>query len=254
MKIQFASDLHLEFPANSRFLKNNPIQPIGDVLVLSGDIGYLNHESYSTNRFWDWASDHFDKVLVIPNNHEFYSGYDLSNMSDDLVISIRSNIDLCYNKSVVIGDVEFVLTTLWSWIQPDAARSIERSISDFRFIRSNNQRLTVDAFNELHVQCCDFLKKTLSKRKVGKRVVVSHHVPTDLCLSEEFKGSILNGAFVVDLTDFITGSDIDYWIYGHSHRNIGEVIISQTKLISNQLGYVDLEEHKTFDMSCFIIM
>lgn len=253
MKIQFASDLHLEFPENSRFLKNNPIQPIGDVLVLSGDIGYLNHETYSTNYFWDWASDHFEKVLVVPGNHEFYSGYDLNNMSDGLVISIRRNIDLCYNKSLMVGGVEFILTTLWSWICPEAARSIERSISDFRYIRYNNQRLTAVAFNELHVQCCEFLKKALSKRKGGKRIVVSHHVPTGLCLSEEFKGSILNGAFVAELTDLIASSDIDYWIYGHSHRNIGEVIVGQTKLISNQLGYVNSEEHKTFDLSCFIV-
>lgn len=152
MKIQFASDLHLEFPENSRFLKNNPMQPIGDVLVLSGDIGYLNHETYSTHDFWDWASDHFEKVLVVPGNHEFYSGYDLNKMSDDLAIPIRRNIDLCYNKSVVIGDVEFVLTTLWSWISPDAARSIERNISDFRYIRYNDRKLTAAAFNELHHQ------------------------------------------------------------------------------------------------------
>jgi hypothetical protein len=83
--------------------------------------------------------------------------------------------------------------------------------------------------------------------------VVSHHVPTGLCLSEEFKGNILNGVFVAEFTDLIASSDLDYWIYGHSHRNIGEVIVGQTKLISNQLGYVNSEEHKTFDLSCFIV-
>jgi len=252
MKIQFASDLHLEFPENSRFLKTNPIHPIGDILVLPGDIGYLNHETYSTHPFWEWASDHFEKVLVIPGNHEFYSGYDLKYMTDGLVLPIRSNVDIYYNKSVLIGDVEFILTTLWSEISPDAARSIERNISDFRYIRFNQKHLTATGFNELHNQCCDFLKRALSTKKIGKRIVISHHVPTLKCMSNEFKGSILNGAFVSELADLIDTSDIDYWIYGHSHRNLGEVVVGQTKLISNQLGYVLASEHNYFDSSCII--
>jgi len=41
MKIQYASDLHLEFSDNWSYLKKNPIKVVGDILVLVGDIGYL---------------------------------------------------------------------------------------------------------------------------------------------------------------------------------------------------------------------
>ena len=43
MILQYCSDLHLEFPANKDYIKTNPIRPIGDILILAGDITLFNH-------------------------------------------------------------------------------------------------------------------------------------------------------------------------------------------------------------------
>ncbi len=41
MKIQYCSDLHMEFHESMRFMKSLPLEPVGDVLVIAGDVGYL---------------------------------------------------------------------------------------------------------------------------------------------------------------------------------------------------------------------
>ena len=76
--------------------------------------------------------------------------------------------------------------------------------------------------------------------------MITHHVPSFQLSSPDFAGSSINGAFTVELDKYIESSPIEYWIYGHSHRNIYKVI-GKTKCVSNQLGYVFHNEHHTFN-------
>ena len=101
MRIQYASDLHLEFRENWRVLKEQgPMDVMGDILVLGGDIGCLGDANYSEHPFWDWASENYQQVIVALGNHEFYKFYDLASMQDGLVGEVRHNVHYYYNKVV----------------------------------------------------------------------------------------------------------------------------------------------------------
>lgn len=246
MKIQYASDLHLEFHENSRWLKENPLIPVGDILVLAGDIGYLGDEMYSRHPFWDWCNDNFKQTIVVPGNHELYKDFDINELSDDWEIEIRPNVKAVYNKIVSVDeDTDLITSTLWSRIHPHDAYFTEQGVTDFRRIRNGEYRLTWERFNDEHERCVDFISRSVSESTAKNKIVVTHHVPSFDLLSEEFLGSRLNGAFTSDLNKLLELLPIDYWIYGHSHRNIDR-IIGGTRCISNQLGYVFANEHGDF--------
>ena len=98
-----------------------------------------------------------------------------------------------------------------------------------------------------------FIKRSVAESAAKHKIVITHHVPSFQLMSPEFRGSKINGAFTVELADYIENSGIDYWIYGHSHRNIDK-IIGSTHCVSNQFGYASNNEHYTFDREKVIII
>ena len=252
MRIQYASDLHLEFADNWRVLKQEePMNVRGDILVLAGDIGYLGDDNYQTHPFWDWASENYQQVIVALGNHEFYKFYDLSSMHDGLIGEIRPNIHYYYNVVVHIQDIDIIVSTLWANITLEDAYITEHSVTDFRRILYGEDILTFADFNREHKRCLEFIKQSVADSTAKHKIVVTHHVPSFQLMSPEFQGSRINGAFTVELADYIATSGIDYWIYGHSHRNIDKTI-GTTRCICNQFGYAFHNEHLTFDGNKYI--
>jgi hypothetical protein len=72
MKIQYCSDLHLEFSLNAAFLEANPLKPEGEILLLAGDIIPFSIMDRA-NWLFDFASEHFESTYWIPCNHEYLS-------------------------------------------------------------------------------------------------------------------------------------------------------------------------------------
>lgn len=55
-------------------------------------LAILGDESFLMLPFCDLASENFKQVIVIPGNHEFYTGYDLGQLHDGWCFDIRPNV------------------------------------------------------------------------------------------------------------------------------------------------------------------
>jgi hypothetical protein len=47
----------------------------------------------------------------------------------------------------------------------------------------------------------------------------------------------------------LSGVDVDYWIFGHSHEVVPDFKIGKTTLTTNQMGYVEYGEQSHFSDS-----
>lgn len=245
-RIQYASDLHIEFPANKAFLKQNPLVPSAEVLVLAGDV--LPFALMDKHRdFFSFLADNFKTTYWLPGNHEYYH-FDAAEKCGVLHEKIRDNVFLVNNTSVVHGDTRLIFSTLWSKISAAYQWQIERSMNDFHVIKYKGKRFSADSYNQLHEDSLAFIKSELTDLKEEQAALFTHHCPTFLNYPPQYKGSVLNEAFAVELFDLIETSKIASWVYGHHHTNTAEFMIGNTKLLCNQLGYVQLGENRDFEV------
>lgn len=167
-------------------------------------------------------------------------------------MEIRPNISCYYNAVIPLSDdIDLITSTLWGHIDTKDAFVTERGVNDFHHIKLNGERLNYERFNEEHERCKNFIEKSVAESKAAHIIVATHHVPSNQLVSPRFLGSPINGAFTAEMGNFIAYSNIDYWIYGHSHVNIDKVI-GNTRCVSNQLGYVSYSENKDFNPSKYI--
>ena len=250
MKIQYCSDLHLEFIKNTSFLHSNRLVPLADILVLAGDIIPL-WKNLNNEKYFDFLSKSFKKVYWVPGNHEYYN-IDISKYSSLKTKDIRDNIHVVNDLVIPIDGVNLIFSTLWSYISVPNELYIKSHLNDFSLIRIGDEAFMPKHYNILHQNSLKFIEDSLSTLKDGKNVVITHHVPTLFNYPQVYKNSPLNEAFAVELYNLIEKYQPEAWIYGHSHYNTPEFSIGKTRLVTNQLGYVDMKEHKSFSFDACI--
>ncbi|QES91071.1 metallophosphoesterase [Rhizosphaericola mali] len=254
MKIQYLSDLHLEFAHNFSFIEHNQLSVTGDILIMAGDIvtfGYFERLFTPYKSFFDFISTHYKAVYWLAGNHEYYHG-DIAKRSGAFKEEVYPNIFLVNNVIEQFDGCRILFSTLWSKIEPANEEVVRKSMSDFSVISYAGKDFTPDLYNHLFDADIHFLQQSVQTAYEGSTIIVTHHVPTLLYYPVEYVGSPINNGFVTELKDFIEQSCIDYWIYGHHHRNTPTFKIGKAQLLTNQLGYVARNECPEFDAGAYI--
>lgn len=234
MKLQIASDLHLEMHRNYLLPKLD-----SDVIILAGDVslGYLGLKyAVSLSHF------HEKEVIYVAGNHEFYR-HDYH----ELIQSMREYADgyehvhFLERDEVVIGNTRFLGTTFWTDYLGDKSDHQEinmaivgASLNDHRLIRNGERTFSVEDAYEQHCLSKKWLISKLSKSFDGKTVVVTHHGPSLACQHPDFGYSPVATGFLSNLDELVEQADL--WVFGHTHANL-DIQIGKCRLISNQLGY-----------------
>jgi 3',5'-cyclic AMP phosphodiesterase CpdA len=257
MKIQYASDLHLEMPSNKGHFDLYPLIPSADILLLAGDITYLTDHHLNSKIISQMATD-YKEVFIIPGNHEFYGKhFAIEKIFPSLNWQIRDNIRYINNEVIIRDNVRILFSTLFAQVDDDRASFIAKRINDFygcRYSEDSMKTFTISEFNECHAKCKQFLQTELEKPFEGQTIVVTHFAPFGkewIIDYPEFPFD-LSDFFHVDLSIWCKQYKIDHWISGHTHIHFDSFQIGDTWMHGNMLGYVGHGEHQNFRRDAII--
>jgi hypothetical protein len=212
MRIQYASDLHLEHFDNVAF--QSILKPVAPVLALVGDLGQPGRRAYRD--LMQYCSRNWTKVFVLAGNHELYHPV---KTADELIAECSSiaegfpNVHFMNRTRVDYAGVTFLGATLWTNLtgHEEVAQDF---INDFRRIYINDpvegkRRIVPTDVTAWHI------REELETCQ-NPKVILTHHLPLCDLIADKYKGHILNPCFATDCTEFIRPG-VRALIAGHTH-------------------------------------
>jgi hypothetical protein len=240
--IQIMSDVHLEFNGSDILKIKKYFKPCAKNLIVAGDVGYPNTREYS--EFFKYVSENWKNVLYVTGNHEYYdpnTGYSVRAPMNKLdidkqietIVDMYPNVYLLNNDKIVIDDIEYIGSTLWS--QPLETRGF----TDFSLIYHNDEPLTKEIVKQWNVDAVNFIRSSLDEHNDKKKCVITHFMPLQNLDIPNTKYDInqrIDSYFGNYLYDLIKEPDL--WISGHTHQSFDfEPKNTNTRWVCYPYGY-----------------
>jgi Icc-related predicted phosphoesterase len=225
LKIQFFSDIHLEFGDFDL-----PVTD-ADVVVAAGDIGVGLHGL-------KWLSKLSKPVIYVAGNHEYYGGDIVHTRAAIAEKSRATQISFLENESFEIGGVRFLGATLWTDFlggNEQVMQHATKNMNDYQQIRCASRPLTPAQLLDINWESRFWLAAELEKPFAGKTVVISHHAPTADSWPQTSNRDYVS-TYCNRLDDFLERYTIDAWFHGHVH-NVVDYSQNSTRVLCNPRGY-----------------
>lgn len=238
MKIQYASDLHLEFGTPYKVFKEYS----GDILILAGDIITYKLQGLDTLK---QICKNYNHVIMILGNHEHYSGY-FNKTYNKLKDNLPNNVHLLENEILEIDGKRFLGCTLWSYMNEIDSYFASVRMNDYRSVRIGPntkpwlRKLSPRDTIAEHMKSALWLEENIRENDI----VITHHAPSFKSCNPNYEG---NTAYATDLSDIMFDTNPSHWIHGHLHEAV-EYEIGNTIVTSNPYGYFAHENTSNFKM------
>ena len=236
MRIQIASDLHLDYGRGRTWPRRQSFRtvPDRDLLVLAGDIG----RGLTARAFVERELE-VSPVVYVPGNHEYYGRrMDRRDVDSRWLELAAAHADLHY---LVGATVEVAGLRVWGgpwysdlWGARDrrTLACIEKGINDFEW--PVHSRWTLGEHLDAHAAQTESLEVAAG----GIDMVVTHWPPTRDAIPRRLDGDALNRYYVNDRADLVYRVGALLWISGHVHES-HDYAVDVTRCVSNPGGYPD---------------
>ena len=218
------------------------------ILVLAGDISSIPDQLIA---FLSVCEKRFKHTVYVPGNHEVYR-HNINAWDEEMRRRFDTELANTFAtttrevRSVDICGVRFIYGTMWGDGGPtleDQART-GFYLNDFRLIRVDEGfvRFTVQDMVAQFKMAKQGIEQALASPFDGKKVVVTHHLPSRRLVSKRFWPSDgsdgANGGFVGNCDDILAKTEIapDLWIFGHTHDTV-DTELWRTRAVCNPAGY-----------------
>ena len=251
VRVQIASDLHLETWDGGCPRSVLDPDPDRDLLILAGDIDV---GLAAKDRVAEWAEA--APVVYVMGNHEHYSPADHEEIDHWWSLTAAQVPGL----HVLNGEAREVAgLTVWGGIWCSALRApgvpgaqgiVARHINDFVAPRNDHGRWTTTRHRETHAEH----SASLERHAGALDVVVTHFPPTRRAIHRRYRGRgretrAMNAYFVNDAEDLVERVGAALWVSGHVHDPY-RVQVGRTLCIGNPAGYGFHRRREGFSARC----